>query len=141
MDKVAKKLLKQGSCLIWTGCKNSDGYPKINRDGNANTKGHRYVYQKVKGDIPERCVIRHTCDNILCLNPEHLVSGSASENMRDRVTRGRTFKHIPESVISCIRKDLETFEEGYGAVTALAKKHGVSPATIYKLRTGKYKLR
>jgi len=43
----------EDGCLIWTGCLNSDGYPKITRGGNTNIKGHRYQYELHYGEIPE----------------------------------------------------------------------------------------
>ena len=32
----------------------------------------RFIYENVKGTIPERMLVSHTCKNLLCCNPEHL---------------------------------------------------------------------
>lgn len=89
------KLLVTGSCWEWVGCLNSDGYPKVSWKGSANGKGHRIVYSLLHPDedITGK-VIRHTCDNPRCLRPDHLVSGTPSDNMRDRGRRGRTYRHV-----------------------------------------------
>ena len=140
MDKIMKKITYEGDCWIWTGCRNTDGYPKLNRKAggkwNANIKGHRYVYEQIKGEIPEGLVIRHTCDNILCLNPAHLEVGTPTDNMRDRVERGRTHNHVSrevwDQIIELRRKGLSQRE--------VAEIVGCSQTHISKIETGKYVL-
>lgn len=53
---------------------------------------HRLAYCDAHGctlaDIKGK-VVRHTCDNPRCINPEHLLIGSHSDNMKDMWERGR----------------------------------------------------
>ena len=53
-------------------------------------KAHRVAYILVKGEIPAKHVVRHKCDNPLCVNPHHLVTGTQYENDMDRTNRGRS---------------------------------------------------
>ena len=94
LEKYLSKTEEIGSCLEWTGCLNTDGYPRAAIRGNCNGKVHREVFSLSNGYYPP--VVRHTCDNIRCINPLHLVAGSATDNMIDRVVRGRTFNHVSE---------------------------------------------
>ena len=49
----------------------------------------RFVYYNYNGEIPTGKVIRHTCDNPRCINPEHLIIGTQWDNVHDAVERGR----------------------------------------------------
>jgi len=50
---------------------------------------HRISYSITRGAIPPGMVLRHSCDNPQCVNPDHLTPGTHKENMRDIVDRGR----------------------------------------------------
>lgn len=93
-----------GNCHIWQGCLTPDGYPRIIRNGNSNIRAHRYFYEGLHGPIPEGQVVRHVCDNPLCLNPEHLILGTVDDNVRDRVERARSHCHITDEKIALIKE-------------------------------------
>lgn len=100
---------------------------------------HRVVYATTHGinlaDM-QRKVVRHTCDNPRCINPEHLVLGAQQDNMDDMVRRRRqavgerAARHIltSDEVIS-IRKAYIPRHPQYGA-KALAALYGVSETQI-----------
>ena len=51
---------------------------------------HRVVWEAHNAEpIPEGMVVRHTCDNPSCCNPEHLVLGTLKDNTADMYERGR----------------------------------------------------
>lgn len=137
MDKIMKRISFEGDCWIWTGCLNSDGYPKLARNKNFNVKGHRYVYEQLKGEVPEGHVVRHTCDNPLCLNPDHLLTGTPTDNMKDRQSRERTNNFISDEVTEKI-KDLRSTGLSQSKVAAIV---GCHQTHISKLERGKYTLK
>ncbi len=92
LEKFLGRTKSVGDCLEWTGCLNTDGYPRANLKGNSNVKVHREVFFLVNGFYPP--VVRHKCDNPVCINPDHLEAGTNIDNIKDRVERGRTHNHI-----------------------------------------------
>jgi len=50
---------------------------------------HRASYLLNKGKIPDGLVVRHRCDNPICVNPDHLTVGTQKDNMQDCLQRGR----------------------------------------------------
>lgn len=59
------------------------------------------------GSIPPGMVIMHTCDNRLCVRPDHLRLGTQAENIQDMWSKGRAF--APP-----VSKRQETCREGHG---------------------------
>ena len=85
----------ESGCWLWTGAVwMSDRYGAFWVDKTFNngrmTGAHRaslYIYRGIKLCSHEHAC--HTCDNTLCVNPDHLFVGSHTDNMRDMVAKGR----------------------------------------------------
>jgi hypothetical protein len=80
----------QSGCWIWKGSRSPNGYGTINIDRIPRFV-HRVVYELLYGPIPKwpERVVMHTCDNRLCVRPEHLMLGTQSDNLKDSVQKGR----------------------------------------------------
>lgn len=84
-----KKVSKTEGCWNWTGCKVvHGGYGQISRN-NKMMLAHRASYEIHFGKIPDGMDVLHTCDNPACVNPSHLWYGTHTDNMRDKVRKGR----------------------------------------------------
>ena len=99
---------------------------------------HRHSFRHFNGEIPIVNVVRHTCDNKLCVNPNHLILGTHKDNVADRVSRNRSANgerngraKLTWDVIKDIRKDTESPK------MHLARKHGVDPKTIRQIQQNK----
>ena len=79
-------------CWEWLACK-THGYGRFGYQGKM-CQAHRVAYQLAKGIIPEGMVVRHTCDNPACCNPNHLVLGTQQDNINDMDQRERRAKGI-----------------------------------------------
>lgn len=80
-------------CWLWTGTTNaSNGGMRYGmfRMRKKMVRANRASYMLFKGEIPQGLVVRHTCDNTLCVNPQHLIVGTASDNQRDCRDRKRS---------------------------------------------------
>jgi len=86
--RLADECQVDGECLIWTGLRSKRGYGQIRHEGRTHLC-HRVVYELLHGPIPDGMVVCHECDTPLCIHPDHLWLGTASENTRDCVEKGR----------------------------------------------------
>lgn len=93
-ERLQRRLVRTGTgCLEWTGTTNKRGYGRICCEMPGEPRmmyAHRLAFYLANGYLPK--LIRHTCDNPPCCNPEHLLPGTQLDNMRDAVERGRIFR-------------------------------------------------
>lgn len=76
-------------CWEWQGGTNNIGYGFI-RDGDRMRTAHRVSYEVHNNTkIPKYMCVCHTCDNPLCVNPQHLWLGTRKQNYDDMVSKGR----------------------------------------------------
>ena len=109
------------ACIEWTGATQNNGYGQIRRGGKLFL-AHRWTFLQTHGYLPT--VVRHTCDNRLCVNPKHLIGGTQGQNLRDAVKRGRWKQSkLTEDQVSVIR---EKFDGGGYTLAALGREYSVS---------------
>lgn len=83
-----------GKCWIWPWSKSKDGHGRINT-GKRRTTAHRHAFELHHNvTLASDLVVRHSCDNPACINPEHLLLGHHVDNVRDMDARGRRFMII-----------------------------------------------
>jgi len=89
VEKALKEALPVNECLIRQTKKSiSIGYKCITAMAR-EYYAHRLVYEVMNNISVKGLVIRHTCDNPACINPEHLVAGSHGDNVTDKVNKKR----------------------------------------------------
>ena len=82
IDRFNSKVSKTENCHIWTAARQKQGYGMFSYDGKS-LPAHRFAYLLHKGDIAENMVVHQTCENNACVNPEHLVLQTKSQNKRN----------------------------------------------------------
>jgi hypothetical protein len=108
LEKYLSRTIEAANgCRVWQGSLNSDGYARGLIDGNYNGIIHREIFFLVNGYYPE--VVRHTCDNRRCINPDHLIEGTQLDNVNDRHERGRTYNQVSNEEINAVE---ELYAEG-----------------------------
>lgn len=75
-------------CWEWNGCRSDRNYGVLGYR-RKQYRAHRVSYEIHVGSIPDGQVVRHTCDNPPCVNPEHLELGTHADNQADKVRRRR----------------------------------------------------
>lgn len=119
-----------GECWEWQGRRDKDGYGLVRYLGTFR-KAHRVAYLLANNIEmpPSDKLVCHKCDNPACVNPEHLWLGSALENNRDAIAKGRrrpAFKVSDEQVLD-IRNSNET-------IAQLMERFGMSRVQISRIR-------
>lgn len=77
LDYLRTNVRRDGECMIWAGCVNERGYPILK---------HRYrqvlarrTLAKLSGLDIDRKLVWSTCDNIACMAPEHMRTGTRKQ--------------------------------------------------------------
>lgn len=132
IERVLRRLPEAftDECAPWNGKLNAAGYALIRSGGTGkpDVRVTRVVYEHFHGAVPDGCrVIMHTCDNPPCVNPNHLVAGTDSDNMTDKMLKGRAARKLTPEAVRAIRSD----PRGSRAVAA---DHGVSNSLVKAIR-------
>lgn len=107
---LAKKLEMQNGCWYYTGSLDKGGYGQITFD-KANWKVHRLAMLLFKPEeFDETKLVCHTCNHEKCFNPEHLYSGTYSNNAQDKLKAGHDYH---ASMVFCKRGHEFTPENTY----------------------------
>ncbi len=75
-------------CWLWRGRFFRSGYGVFYQAGKYR-KTNRVAWEIFVGPIPAGLHVLHHCDNPSCVNPAHLWLGTHSDNMADKVAKGR----------------------------------------------------
>lgn len=80
-------------CHPWIGgTRDTQGYGKFPLYGR-KYMAHRIGWYFAHGEDPGSLLVRHTCDNPPCQNPDHWLLGTQQDNVDDRQRRGRAADH------------------------------------------------
>lgn len=134
-ERFWQKVDKSGDCWLWTGTKSDSGYGRIHHNGRGIT-AHRLSYELVVGPIPDGLFALHRCDVRLCVRPDHLFIGTALDNSRDCIAKGRDRYAVGEDAANSkltteqVREIRRLRRETNVSIAALARKYGVHWVTI-----------
>ena len=96
---------RTGECWLWTG--STDGYGRYGKMtlNKKTIASHRASYLHHHGEIPVGLIVRHKCVNKHCVNPDHLETGTHSQNNgEDRARDGTmTFAKLTADQVIQIR--------------------------------------
>jgi len=79
------------NCWRWLGGYSRSGYGKLEVAGKT-VRAHRLSYELFVGEIPDKQMVCHSCDNPACVRPDHLFIGTGQDNTNDKVRKGRQAK-------------------------------------------------
>lgn len=132
-ERLWSQVKKTEGCWEWTGGTDRDGYGRFFEMRRA----HRFSWYLHNGPIPDGLHVLHTCDNPPCVRPDHLFLGTNTDNVADKIAKGRGQfgeRHgmaiITESQVSEIR---QRYAAGGISQTALGAEYGLSQTGISQI--------
>jgi hypothetical protein len=145
MERFWSKVAKSDGCWLWAASLDKRGYGQF-AAGSRTTrdrriaKAHRLAWEYTFGPIPDGMHVCHRCDVRHCVNPAHLFLGTNSDNIADRVAKGRSpqgesrwnAKLTEGDVRECVRM----FDSGAGD-TEVARRFRVRRETVRQIRRGR----
>ena len=138
-DLLARTRAGENGCLEWTGRTDKQGYGVTFYNGSRRLV-HRVVFadtHHVKLSLSN--VVMHSCDNRICINPDHLSVGTQQDNLRDMVNKGRHAKRSAHGMSILSEEDVASIKiaPDVSTNTEIAKRFGVSASHVSRIRSGK----
>ncbi|QBG78459.1 HNH endonuclease [Gordonia phage Walrus] len=130
-------------CWEWRGRRTSSGYGESPvRVGDIKTGeifAHRLAYIAWNGPIPDGLLVRHQCDNPPCINPDHLLVGTHSDNTHDAVSRERHAhgeSHGGAKLTETDVRELRAAHRSGSTYRELAARYGLNRYTVGRIVRG-----
>ena len=136
-ERIENKVerIPEGGCWVWMGTTTVRGYGQLIKD-TKKLSAHRASYEAFVGPIPKGMNVCHTCDNVSCVNPNHLFLGTQKQNLQDMARKGRSTRgekspsaKLTEEQVNQIRMMDETcsfiskiFNVSVSAISAIKRK-------------------
>jgi excisionase family DNA binding protein len=132
---------KTDGCWLWKG-QSRDGRYGSHWAGNRYQSAHRFSYELHSGPLAEGKEVCHTCDNGLCVRPDHLEPGTHAENQAGMAARGRSpaGANHPRARTARITddmvRDIRWRYAGGESQVSLAEEFGVSQHYVSRIISG-----
>jgi len=130
-------------CWEWTASlrhkedKGSYGSFNTGRSYGLSSSSHRVAWELVRGPILKDRLVLHKCDNSICCNPLHLFLGSQSDNMEDKLNKGRVPSGERHSSAKLTTLQVTRIREDTRSQKCIAKEYGISQVRVSQIKLKK----
>jgi len=140
LDQIVAKAVPKGDCLLWVGSFHRQGYGMMRFSANPESGDakmrtvHSVVAQLKYGTVPSKQSkdrVTRTCDEISCVNPDHIVIKTVSEIMMNAKQTGTNTRFNADE-IRAIRKEYAD-NNYHGAQKDLAIKWGTNDRHMWNI--------
>lgn len=127
---------KTKTCWVWRSAAKSKIRPRF-QIKHKSYLAYRIAYVIYKGAIHKGLQVCHSCDNIYCVNPNHLWLGTQKQNLQDCRNKQRhmhgvdhTGTRLTNSKVLAIRKSKSLYKN-------ICAKYNISLATVSRIKNKK----
>ena len=130
-------IVQATGCLEWQGWRQPSGHGQAYYNGRL-MPAHRAFYMLETGvELTSKQHVCHHCDNPACCNVDHLFIGTAGDNMRDMVSKGRhASKRGTQNVPRGSKSPKSKLTDAQLYEIRMHLQSGFGPTEIFK--TGRY---
>lgn len=139
IQRLLAKTEQHGECWIYKGAVNHKGYGSYFHAGTVDGKkikvaAHRFSFEYYVRPLEPGEMVLHRCDRPACVNPAHLLAGTAADNTADMVAKGRhKFKGRKRLLQIDEVRAIRASDLPHGEI---AKQYGVTRNAVTLLRNG-----
>ena len=116
--------------------KDAQGYVIVPDENRKLHRLHRVVFALVKDKLDSTSLVRHSCDNPSCCNPNHLNKGTHQDNKNDCVEKDRHARGERNRHAKLTEEQVKEIKYGSMKTKDCVKKFGVTPVVIQCIRRG-----
>lgn len=95
------------------------------------------VYAEFVGPVPEGMMLLHSCDNGICVNPDHLRPGTHQDNMRDMTERKRSCIGQKHGLSKLTAEQVEAVRNDTRLQRVIAAEYGIKQPAVSRIKNGK----
>jgi hypothetical protein len=137
LERIKERTTEEGDCHIWNGPWHRQGYPMVRWPQTQKMRTtYSAVWELLGNTVPgksDKAKLTRTCDNIKCVNPEHIVLKNMTDVMRKAKQTGKGAQFTAEQ-IRVIRKDYES-NRYHGCIKDLSEKYNCQPGLMWSICT------
>lgn len=140
LDRFWSKVDVRGNeeCWPWKHGLTSAGYALARFNGRKEIYAHRFSWEFHNAqEIPPGLHVCHSCDNPKCVNPVHLFLGTAKDNMRDMISKGRAPIGEARPNAKANQEMVKMIRSSDESTHVLVGKTGLSRSLVQYIRNGK----
>lgn len=142
-ERYESKIIRSATCWTWAGGRAGPGYGafRISKPVRRQAYAHRLALErKIGRELGRKEYALHSCDNPICVNPDHLSVGDQVKNMRDSSERGRIARGESASWARLTDQNVREIRAllAAGALQQeIADRYGVSRPAISYIKSGR----